>query len=393
MMREYLDRLQLQRYKTIRVLFMVLFVLFVFFYVLLFQRDILAVMQQTWSHGQTTNHPVVTSFILSAVLLLLQWGIKAIFGFRGRWEVVAYLPSFLLLSMFTDVDTTSIHYSLQKWGIIWGGCILLLFMLSWLSQLGKSDKKVPLSILLAPNILYFVISILLCMSFTCHNASIHMELAAYRHACRGETEKIPEIGRRSLETTPSLTALRNVALVKMQRAGSELFSYPQPYGANGMLVSSFTRPETDYGAKTFNLFLGYEPYGGEDAVGFYSRLWHADDNSYLRDLYIVSLLLDRQVDVFSREFPPQDMGDKEAPRHYREAWILCKYLYPDVEVDFMDEEMKSAFDVFMTMVPNGSRSIVNRQKEEDKVLINRRFLEFGSTYWNYFFQTDKILTN
>ena len=100
-MREFIDRPQQLRNRTIGIIDEVLFFVFVVFFYILFQRDLIAVMQETWSHGQTTNNPLITSLIAIVLLLVVQRIVRAISGLRGRWEALTWLPSFMLLSLST----------------------------------------------------------------------------------------------------------------------------------------------------------------------------------------------------------------------------------------------------------------------------------------------------
>lgn len=381
-MREHIDRAQQERNQAVRVIMAVLFALFVFFYVILLQNDLIAVMQETWSHGVTHNNPVITAIIISSLLLLLQTGLRALFGIYGRWEAFSYVPSFMLLSFFTDVDARTFHYqSPAKWILIFVLAFALVAIVPFMGRMLRQDRRTLLSALLSTNLAVFAVSASLCVALTNHNAPLHMELAAFRYADRDRANRVAGIGSRSLETTPSLTALRNVALCREGRAGDELFSLPQPYGVDGMLPGRYIRHNTSYGAEVWNRFVGEEPYGGEDAMDFCSRLYRSDDTAFHRDLYAAALLLDHRLETFSREFSPQMMGDTLAPRHYREAWILTRHLYPSAGLDYHDAELEPLFDAFL--------SVAKAPDANPVVTSNRRQLAFGKTYWNYYFKSLK----
>lgn len=376
-MREHIDRAQHERNQAVRVIMAALFALFVFLYVILFQNDLIAVMQETWSRGATHNNPVITAIIVAALLLLMQTGLRALFDIYGRWEAFSYLPSFMLLSFFTDVDSRTFHYhSPGKWIFIMLFAFALVAVVPFMGRLLRQDRKTLLPSLLWTNFAVFTVSALLCVAFTNHNAPLHMELAAFRYADRDRVERVANVGRRSLETTPSLTALRNIALCREGRAGDELFTLTQPYGVEGLMAGRYMRRDTNYGAEVFSRFVGAEPYGGEGGMDFCSRLHRTDDTSFHRDLYIAALLLDRRIEDFTREFPPHLMGDSLAPRHYREAWLLTRRLAPDTGIDYHDTELEPLLDAFLAIADEPDATPV--------VTANRRLLAFGKTYWHYY---------
>lgn len=378
MMREHFDRTQQKRNNAVRIIMAVLFALFVFLYIILFQNDLIAVMQETWSQGATHNNPIITAVIVTTLLLLLQTGLRNLFGIRGRWEAYSYLPSFMLLSLFTDVDTRTFHYHAQgKWILILLLAFVLAAVVPLMGRLLRQDHKTSFANLLWSNLAVYAISAVLCMTFTNHNAPFHMELAAYRYADKGCADRVARIGRRSHETTLSLTALRNVALCREGRAGDELFTLPQPWGVEGLMAGRYTRYGTRYGAEVWNRFVGARPYGGEGVLDFCTRLYRNDDNSFYRNLYMAALLLDCRITEFSREFPPHVMGDTLAPRHYREAWILTRHLFPDAGIDYQDPELEPLLNAFFALTLKSDVTPV--------VTANRCRLTFGNTYWNYYY--------
>lgn len=391
-MKEYIDRPQAQRNRIIAIINEVLFALFVFFFYIIFQRDLIALMQETWSHGQTSNNPVVTALVVLVVLLLVQRAVRAITRLHGRWDAFTWVPSFMLLSLSTSVQLPSLSFRLRSWTIVGAVVIAVLYAVVFISHAFHSDKKTPLANLLCPNLVVIVLSALVCMEMTNHDAALHQELAAFRHADRGETERVADVGRRSLETTPMLTALRNVALVQTDRAGDELFRYPQPLRSDGLGVEHFLRQDTRFGSDAFYSFLGEEPYGGESAAVFCERIYRQDDTPFHRNLYIASLLLDCRLSDFASEFPPSQMLAESVhvdslPRHYREAWVLASYLYRDKDmlVDYDDPEMQSLFNEF--------RSSLNSSHRTVHETLNELFLTYGKTYWYYYYRETTSLTD
>ena len=123
-----MKRAQDKRNKPIAIIHAVLFVAFTVLFFAFFQRDLVALMQATWSRGQTLNNPLVTAAIVALVLIVLQWIVKLITRLGGRWEAFTWVPSYLLLGLTTSVDGASMHYDLRPWAFVVGGCVLMLLI-------------------------------------------------------------------------------------------------------------------------------------------------------------------------------------------------------------------------------------------------------------------------
>ena len=367
-------RNQDKREKTIAIIHAVLFIAFTAFFYIFFQRDLIAFMQATWSRGQTLNNPFVTAAIVMVLLVLLRRAVKNITHLTGRWDAFTWLPSYLVLGFTTAVDSRTLHYNLIPWATIMGGCLLVLLLVCWIRNHWSSDKRTTFFSLLLPGWIVTAVSMVLCMILTNNDAALHQELAAYRYAAEGHSERVAAVGRRSLETTPALTALRNVALAHEGTIGDELFSYPQPYGADGLGVNRFTRQNTLFGAETFYAFLGAEPYGGETTAAFLQRLYRQDDTPLHRDLYVASLLLDGRLSEFVEAFSPSAKAD--APRHWREAWLLYRALSDPMSSLYSDAELQPLLDDFLTKL--------RTSHTDNQTTLNALYLTYGKTYWYYY---------
>lgn len=353
-----------------------LFVLFCCLYLLLFQRDVMCLVQDVLSHGQTAYRPLVTTTLVTVLLVLLQRGVRALLDFSGRWEAVAYLPSCLLLALMADIDVTTLSYSLDKWLWIGIAAVAVLLFLAWLHHLLWQGKPVNRAAFMWPNLLTFSLLFLLTMQLTNHDAAAHQELAAWRHAAAEDYDAVLEVGERSLETTQPLTALRLLALARTGTVGDRLFRYPQPYGADALVLSPYRRQSPLFGSNTYYRLLDDEPYGGEGGLAFSRRLYTRDDTPFTRDLFIASLLLDDRLDEFCQLFPPAVLGDTLAPVHYREAWLLEAHLNPDFL--YSDPQLQPTLDAFLAVLHNDSLPpVVNR---------NTRFRYYGKTYYDYYYR-------
>ena len=361
---------------TIRRSCTALFVLFCILYLLLFQHDVMCLVQDVLSRGQTTYRPIVTTLLLTTLLVLLQRAVRGLLGFDGRWETVSYLPSCLVLAFVADIDVRTLRYPLTKWVWVAALAVGLLLLLAWLHRMMWRRKANRHAALMWPNLLTFSLLFLLTLQLTNHNAAAHQELAAWRHATAEDYEAVAAVGERSLETTQPLSALRLLALARTGTVGDRLFRYPQPYGADALVMNRFNRQSTLFGADTYGRLLGDEPYGGESGMAFARRLYARDDTPFTRDLFIAALLLDDHLDEFCRTFPPEALGDTLAPIHYREAWLLEAHLNPAFL--YTDDELQPTLDAFLAVLHDDSLTpVANR---------NTRLRYYGKTYYDYYYR-------
>lgn len=83
--------------KTARIMIAVcglLFSLFSFVYLYVFQRDVLEALHFSLAHGKTTFAPMASALVITLILLLLRWGVNSLLGLKGRVRALAYVPSF-----------------------------------------------------------------------------------------------------------------------------------------------------------------------------------------------------------------------------------------------------------------------------------------------------------
>lgn len=96
----------------------IFFLLFTFFYLYVYQGDILAVAQHVLSNGRTHYDALVGAVLITFVLWLVQLGIFAMTGLRRHAHALTYLPSLLLLGVLTDV-TPEITYGRYLGNWLW----------------------------------------------------------------------------------------------------------------------------------------------------------------------------------------------------------------------------------------------------------------------------------
>lgn len=363
--------------KSIRILCAVLFAIFSFIYIYVFQGELLALMQDYLSKGMTQNNSLVTAFLLTVLLMLLQWFINRGSKLHGYWEALSYIPSCALLALLTDVNDGTMLYSASKW--LWGIpiCTLLYIGVVWLNRMIVSIRKTSFCGILWPNMLSFSILFVLTAQVSNHAPAPHMELAAWNHLHDNNYEKILEIGRRSDDYNIELTALRNLAMAKSGQLGECLFHYPQPYGADGLIYNKHTKQSNTYGASEFYRHLGGNmPYGGEKGLAYCKRMSTKNDSTIYRDLYLAALLLDKDLTSFAKE-TSQLTSSEHQPTHYQEAWLLYNEQHPTTPIEFVpDSTVAANFNAY--------RTLQREHKTNAIVSENLCRRKFGNTFWCYY---------
>lgn len=364
--------------KSISVLCAVLFAIFSFVYIYVFQGELLALMQDHLSGGVTQSNTFLTAFLLTLLLGALQWLINRYSKLHGRWEALSYIPSCILLALVTDVNDGTMLYSASKW--LWSVplCIILYIGVVWLNRMMSGVRKRDFFGVLWPNLLAFTLLFVFTAHASNHAPAPHMELAAWHYMHDSKYDKVLEVGRKSDDYNAELTALRNLAMAKTGQLGECLFHYPQPYGADGLVYNRHSKQSNAYGASEFYRHLsGNIPYGGENGRAYAHRMAMKNDSAVYRDLYLAALLLDKDLDAFVKETGAFAKADTLHPTHYQEAWMLYNEQHPDSPVAFAaDSAMVARFAAY--------RELQSEHEGNAIVAENLCRRKFGNTYWCYY---------
>lgn len=334
-------------------------------------------MQDYLSKGVTTSNTFWAAAIITFLLCLLQYGINRISKLHVRWEALSYIPSCALLALITDVNDGTMLYSASQW--LWGIPLTTLLYIGvvWLNRLRRDVKRNTLISCLWPNLLSFTLMFLLTAQISNHAPAPHMELAAWKYLHEERYEDMLKVGKRSDDYNQELTALRNLAMLKTGTLGERMFHYPQPFGAEGLVFNRHNKQSNSYGAQEYYRNLGAEPYGGEPGRAFAQRLGMKNDSIDYRDLYLAALLLDKDLDTFTKETADIAASDSVLPTHYQEAWLLYNEQHPQAAIPIKaDTTIVKRFADF--------RTLQKEHADNPIVASNLGKRKFGDTYWYYF---------
>lgn len=362
--------------KSLRILCALLFAIFSFTYIYTFQGELLALMQDYLSEGVTTSNTFVAALIITLLLSLMQWGINRMSKLHGRWEALSYIPSCALLALITDVNDGTMLYSASKW--LWGVPLVVIVYIGvvWINRMQRSVKRNGFFSLLYPNLMVFSLLFVFTAQVSNHAPAPHMELAAWRYLHDNRYEDVLKVGKRSDDYNMELTALRNLAMLKTGTLGEQMFHYPQPFGADGLIYHRNNKQTVAYGAQEYYRHLGVEPHDGESELAFAQRLHTENDSVMYRDLYLAALLLEKKLDAFAKE--SLNLTSSETlPTHYQEALLIYNEKNPEAAVNFVpDSAIVKRFADY--------RSLQAEQIDNPVVSNNLVKRKFGDTYWYYF---------
>lgn len=359
-----------------------LFSIFSFVYLFIFQKDVLEALHYSLSQGKTHYSPLIGAIIITIVLLVFRWGINSLLGLKGLVRAFSYFPSCLLLGVLTDVDSTIFHGRnfADKW--LWLLPLLLLTFIGlsytlrrvfrhWIDQEGSVLRLINFNL---------TILLLLCLMTVYignSNINFHHELAIEKAIYEKNYTTALNVGGKSLEASHTLTVLRMLALSLRGTVGEQLFEFPQYYGADGLLFERYSTETLRLTADSLYDYLGEKRYLNEATVDFLERICHDETGKHTAlDYYLSALLLDKKLNKFATVAKDYFFEQDTMPRYYREALLLYKQLHPEFTREVNDSLMKRRFEEFILQ----QKEFASPIKEKNQM---RR--AFGDTYWWYYY--------
>lgn len=361
-----------------------LFLSFCFCYLYFLRGDSLAEVQFVFSKGLTRYSIFGGAFIIASLLQLMQWVVSRIVRLPNLFYALSYVPSFTSLAMLSDIDQDiegAFIWGMWKWllptiAVIW----LLAVFAAKSSENKESDNHTLIQSWLWPN--YLMFCVMICLTgFVPKTKDYHYyELKVERLLEEGNYKDAAGVGIKSLVASPRLTQMRMYALLKQGLLADSMFSYPQYYGANGLLDIADTLNSYRFGSKDIEIGIGrcagksirtskrYLEIMSEDSL--------ATDNS--KQYLLCYHLLDKNIEAFNA-YLSRVYGDTisvELPRHYQEAVILQHPEFtPDSLPIYINKVYVERYQGYLTM-KDSIQSDAERK--------NRTRREYGNTYYWYY---------
>ena len=346
----------------------IIFITFTYVYLAFYQADVLAVAQHVFSGGLTNYSYTLAPLLITLVLYLLQVGVYAVTRVKRRFHGLTYFPSFLILTMITDIPVDIDRYhSLGAWWIILPLCLILWGGLIWIARQLEPIETEPhsngwFSRYMWVNLLQMLVMILL-VNFVASNDRLFHERMRMEHLMKEKQyEKALEVGEKSLQTDSSLTMLRIACLYRTGELGSRLFSYPLVGGSQSMYINGTSVKALMWEAPVW--MYGTSPWMKKHRLKY--RL--------SKEYELCALLLDKKLDEFVRKLVKYHELTK-LPTHYKEAILLYCHLRTHPIVEFHDNVMDADFSDYQSMERKYSNPV-----ERQSVLRDT----YSNTYWYYY---------
>lgn len=366
----------------------VLFVLFSFLYLYKIQGEMLAEAQFVFSKGVTTYSILIGAIVITLILSLLQFVVQLIAKIPTRWYSLSFFPSFLILTILTDINRKVFDdFTFGAW--IWIVPVLLavyILAIYWLKKIpeSNSDKEHGnIYALLWPNYLIFLAMCVVTGSLQGAPDVYHYELRTERLILDGKYEEALTVGKKSLSSSRRLTELRAFAMAKNGQLGESLFEYPQYYGSAGLLDINDTLSHYRLSVQEICRSLG--AYCGKSikTTDEYLNLMIDNDTTSsqpLGDYYLCTLLLKKDLKTFASTLPEYYHNSDSLPKAYGEALLLL----PD-----SCGSLKAMADT--TLISKYKKYNLLKSEYKNPIeRINKARRNFGKTYWWYYDFSDKV---
>lgn len=369
-------------FRLVRIVCAVVFAIFAFTFLSLYKAPLLEVAYDLTATGKLQYDENVTAAILTVVLLLLTLWLNKFAKFSREWEAFAYLPACTLLAFATDVDRTIYTGGEFTWSWVWIGiAVTVVYMFaSWVLQrvlfMRIKDITRATNRIMWRNLL--LLSLLFCYTgfLSGGDENFKHETMVYHYIKRGDYASAKRVARRSLVASRQLTAARAYLLAQEGELGNLLFTYPQYYGAEGLLPT--VEPTSPITLDSVCNYLKVIPGKDEKSIAFFQRAARVDSAAVaVKDYYLSALLLDRRLEEFVDSLPGfYNLADTAMlPVHYKEALFLYDKIKDTPDPQFKDDALEKRYAEFVTL-----------EREHKDLLVRSNYVRrfFGDTYWWYY---------
>jgi hypothetical protein len=163
------------------------------------QGDLLAEAQYVYSEGMTTYSPLAGAFIITFILLIIQWVIRIILPFNENYYALSYFPSCMLLAILVSIDESIlVNFS---WGnLVWILPIILCAYLLMVYLLYKVTSLENVNNITKTDRSVWINSLMLLVMFVIVGGSANTndiftyELKTERLICEGRYDKAASVG-------------------------------------------------------------------------------------------------------------------------------------------------------------------------------------------------------
>jgi len=349
---------------AVRAVCAIVFCIFSFLYIYVYQTPTLAYEQHVLSGGSTYYHPLISAIVITVVAYLLQLGVYAWLKLRGASHSLTYLPSMLILTFLTAGRPDG-NGGLEIGSWIWFVPIILIIYVigvkiiqQWINASQPASTLLS-SRILTVNLVTMVVMMLYVMNFGNGDEMFHREIKAEKLLIQQNYKALAHEGSTSTTTDSTLTLLRAIGLDKTGKIADSLFTQPVVGGVASLMHQ-----------KNVHSLL-FKPR-------FMSRRKSVD-------YQLCALLAERDLDNFARKLSAiTDVNRAEArdtlPKHYREALVLYQHLRSTPKTQYNDSILETDYRDLRQMLQN-CKSQADRN--------NQLRINYATTYWKYYYTKAK----
>lgn len=367
---------------------MIIFALFCFFYLYVFEAELLSEAQFAFSKGVTSYSHFFGSLIITIILMLVQFLTARLSNLSGKSYAVTYFPSFMFLGVLSSIDRDVLQdFSFGNW--IWLIPLLLVaysFVVVLIKQISyhffSYDDEGYVGKYLWPNYAIMVILMLWCGSLQNADDVFMYELKAEQYILDGNYEKAADVGKQSLKTSQRLNQLRCYALAQTDNLGEHLFDYPQPFGSDGLIdisdTLSYERFTSRDVCEMLGTYCGKSIKSAQRYLSIVMDTESAQTDTLVGNYYLCSRLLDNDLQGFLAKLPVYyNITDSTPltllPRAYKEALA--------VEASAISEDSLNNFCDSLVRQSYLDYKALQKDYDNDTERYNYSRRQFGNTFF------------
>ncbi|MCM1079618.1 MAG: DUF6057 family protein [Bacteroidales bacterium] len=350
---------------AIRAVCAIVFILFSFLYIYFYQTPTLTYEQHVLSGGVTVYRPLISAIIITAVGWMGQMFISGVCGFAKGFYALTFFPSMALLAFLTCGESDG-NGGLTVGNSIWMIGISLIIYLACMTALQKlhffafSKDSLLFSRQLTLNLCIMVLMMLFVVKNSNGDSLLHRQVIAEKQLVNQDYGSLANEGKNwhgdvFMDTNPTLTLLRYIALDKRGELAEKLFAQPV-VGSTASLCRLEGITPAICKKKMLSRYKGF-------------------------DYHLCAFLCDRDLDAFARllsdsiDITRTGICDS-LPVHYREALVLYQHQRSNPVAVYNDSIMEADYDDL--------QQLVRSCKTENSRLDNLR-RNYQATYWNYYY--------
>lgn len=361
-----------------------LFLAFSFCYLFFLMGEVMAGVQYVLSGGLTKYSILAGAIIIPVVLQAVQWVVAKVTCLPNSAHILSYVPSFILLAMLSDLDRNvdgDFVWGMWRW-LVPTILVCWILLVIYVKRPKGEDEFLHITpqAWLWPN--YLGMMAMICLTGLIPQAKdVEVyELKVERLLMDKDYEGAAGVGMKSYASSPRLTQMRMYALAHQGLLADSLFSYPQYYGAKGLLDIIEIDTVSRFKSRRYSTFLGASPGKSIKNSERYLTLLCNDSvlaNDNARQYLLCYLLLEKKVNEFETEFYKVygDTIKADIPRAYQEALITR---LPDLSPEFLP--------IYINKVYVDRYSAYQTMRDSIKDATERKNLTrrvYGDSYWWY----------